>query len=76
MVANTMQEAGIGLRDALKYSGSSWTMYYYKEKPRFVAPDPLIVKSVRRLMLERPSYGTRRVAAQLTRDLGHPVIYD
>ena len=68
-----MHEAGIGLRDALKYSGSSWTMYYYKEKPRFVAPDPLIVKSVRRLMLERPSYGTRRVAAQLSRDLGHPV---
>ena len=47
-----MHNAGIGLRDALKYSGSSWTTYYYKEKPRFVAPDPLIVKSVKRLMLE------------------------
>lgn len=69
-----MHDAGISLRAALKYSGlNSWNSYYYKEKPRFVTPDPLIVKSVKRLMLERPSYGTRRVAAQLSRDLGHAV---
>ncbi len=68
-----MHNAGIRLRDSLKYSGTSWTMYYYKEKPRFVAPDPLIAKSVKRLMLQRPSCGTRRVAAQPSRDLGHPV---
>ena len=70
MVANTVHDAGISLRSTLKYSGlNSWSSYYYEKKPRFVAPDPLIVKSVKRIMLERPSYGTRRVAAQLSRDL-------
>lgn len=73
-VANTIRDAGISLRAALTYSGlNSWSSYYYEEKPRFVDPDPLVVKSVKRLVLERPSYGARRVAAQLARDLNHPV---
>lgn len=74
MVARTIHDAGMSLRTALRYSGlNSWSSFYYEEKSRFVEPDPLVVKSVKRLTNERPSYGARRVAAQLSRDLGHPV---
>lgn len=68
-----MREAGVGLRDALRYSGSSWNLYYHRDKPRTIPPDPRIVRKVEELILERPSYGTRRVAAQLSRELGVPV---
>jgi putative transposase len=70
-----MREAGSSLRDALRYSGSSWNLYYHqKEKPRLIPPpDPYIVRKVEELILERPSYGTRRVAAQLSRELGVPI---
>jgi len=68
-----MREAGLGLRDALRYSGSSWNLYYHKENPRLVLPDPQIVRKVEELILERPSYGTRRVAAQLSKELDVPI---
>jgi transposase InsO family protein len=70
-----MREAGASLRDALRYSGSSWTLYYHQEKkPRIIIPpDPYIVRKVQELIVERPSYGTRRVAAQLSRELGVPI---
>jgi len=68
-----MREAGVGLRDALRYSGSSWNLYYHRAKPRLVLSDPRIVRRVQELMLERPSYGTRRVAAQLSRELETPI---
>ena len=64
-MVSTMREAGLSLRDAAAYSGSSWNLLYHQPKPRFVAPDALIVEKVKRLILERPSYGTRRIAAQL-----------
>jgi transposase InsO family protein len=68
-----MREAGLSLRDAAAYSGSSWNLLYHQEKPRFIAPDPLIVEKVKRLILGRPSYGTRRIAAQLSRELDLPI---
>jgi len=68
-----MREAGVGLRGALRYSGSSWNLYYHQEKPRLVLSDPRVVRKVQELILERPSYGTRRVAAQLSRELGVPI---
>ncbi len=68
-----MREAGLSLRDAAAYSGSSWNLLYHQPRPRFVAPDPLIVEKVEHLILERPSYGTRRIAAQLSRELDLPI---
>jgi putative transposase len=68
-----MREAGLGLRDALRYSGSSWNLYYHQERARAVPPDPEMVRKVEELILERPSYGTRRVAAQLSRELETPI---
>jgi putative transposase len=72
-VIASMRETGASLRDALRYSGSSWNLYYHQEKPRLVLSDPQIVRKVQELILERPSYGTRRVAAQLSRELGVPI---
>jgi len=68
-----MREAGASLRDALRFTGSSWNLYYHQEKPRLIPPDSRITKKVKELILERPSYGTRRVAAQLSRELGVPI---
>lgn len=64
------------LREALRLADCSRKMYYYRQQEsttRFVAPDPLIVRRVEQLILERPSYGTRRVAAQLSRELDVPI---
>jgi putative transposase len=72
-VIEAMREAGVGLRDALRYSGSSWNLYYHQEKRRLIPPDPYIVRKVEELIVERPSYGTRRAAAQLSRELGVPI---
>jgi putative transposase len=72
-VVRTMQEAGLSLRDAVTHSGSSWNLLYHQLKPRFVAPDGSIVEHVKQLIIERPSYGTRRIAAQLSRELETPI---
>ena len=68
-----MREEGASLRDALRYSGSSWNLYYHQQKPRLIPSDPYVVKKVEELILQRPSYGTRRVAAQLSRELDIPI---
>ena len=68
-----MREAGLSLRDAAAYSGSSWNLLYHQPKPRFVSPDQSIVEWVKQLAVERPSYGTRRIAAQLSRELETPI---
>jgi putative transposase len=68
-----MREAGASLRSALECSGSSWNLYYHEQKPRVIPPDPFIVKKVEELIAQRSSYGTRRVAAQLSRELGVPI---
>ncbi|MGH9918353.1 MAG: IS3 family transposase [Nitrososphaerales archaeon] len=68
-----MRESGASLRDALRYSGSSWNLYYRERTPRLIPSDPYVVKKVEELILERPAYGTRRVAAQLSRELGVPI---
>lgn len=68
-----MLEKEMSLRKALRYSGTSSCSYYYRPVPRVFRPDPAIVEEVKELALERPFYGTRRMAAQLTRELHVPV---
>ena len=69
-----IEENNISLRKALSYSGLSSCMYYYRKRERKQAPalDSAIIEAVRRVALERPSFGTRRMAAILTRELGTP----
>jgi transposase InsO family protein len=68
-----MLDGQMSLRKALSYSGCSRKMYYYEPAPRVVRPDPMIVEKTKEIALERPSYGTRRMAAQLSRELHAPI---
>jgi putative transposase len=68
-----MLEDGLSLRKALDYAGWSRCAYYYEPRARAIDPDPAMVSKIQELVLERPSFGTRRMAAMLSRDLGRPV---
>jgi putative transposase len=70
MVANVLREEGFSLRKALRHSGCSRQGYYHQAKKRSIPPDPYIVEKIKEIALQRPLYGTRRMAAQLSRELG------
>jgi putative transposase len=59
----------VSLRKALSYSGLSSSTYYYEPVPRVVSPDPLMVEKVKAIAFKHPTYGTRRIAAMLRREL-------
>jgi len=63
----------VSLRKALSYAGLSSSTYYYKQVPRVATLDPLMVEKVKAIALKHPTYGTRRIAAQLRRVLEVPV---
>ena len=68
-----MLESRMSLRKALQYSGCSRKLYYHREPtPRVIRLDPSVVDAVQRIALRRPSYGTRRMAVMLSRELGRP----
>ena len=66
-----MQEQ-MSLRRSLKYAGVSRRQWYYEPAPREIAPNPDVVDAVRRISRRRPTYGTRRMAAQIARETGTP----
>jgi putative transposase len=68
-----MLESGMSLRRTLRYAGCSRKMYYYEPIERTVELDPSIVEKMKEIALRRPSYGTRRMAAMLSRELHAPV---
>ena len=70
-----MLQSEMSLRKALEYSGSSRQLYYYKPKERrvVVALDVTTVERVKEIALTRPSFGTRRMAAILAREMDSPV---
>ena len=73
MVADIIQDQGLSLRKALRLSGCSHRSYYYRARKRTIPPDPYITEKVREAALNRPLYGTRRMAVTLTRSLGRPI---
>jgi transposase InsO family protein len=68
-----MLDSGMSLRKALYYSGCSRNMYYRKKKARNVTLDHEVVDAVKRITMERPFYGTRRMAVMVSRELGRSV---
>ncbi len=68
-----MLQNELSLRKALDYSGSSRCAYYYKPRRRVINPDPVVLQKIEDIAPERPSFGTRRMAAMLSRYLGRPV---
>ena len=73
--------ARISIRKALTYSGYSKNIYYGNKDHRYditaataVTPSSTIIeKEIQQISMQRPTYGTRRMAAMLTRILGIPV---
>ena len=63
---------GMSLNKALRYCGMSKRAWYYVKKPRDVAIDANVTDRVRSIASRRPTYGTRRMAAQVARETGVP----
>ena len=63
---------GMSLNRALRYCGMSKRAWYYVKKPRDVAIDANVADRVRGIASRRPTYGTRRMAAQVARETGVP----
>ena len=55
----------MSLRRSLRYAGISRHMWYHKPKARDIGLDPATVQAVQRIGGKRPTYGTRRMAAQV-----------
>jgi putative transposase len=65
------------LRKALSVAGSSQGAYYYNPRSarsdRGAFKDPTILSKIRELALVKPTYGTRMMAAILSKELKRPV---
>ena len=72
MNAARMVQEVMGLNRAL-LCGVSKKAWYYAPRPRNVSPDPEVQETVQRIGPERPTYGTRRMTAQIYRELNRPV---
>jgi putative transposase len=74
MAVSMMMSRGLSLRKALRYAGSSQGNYYYKPREKASRlDDPSVLEHVRQLVLQRPLYGSRRIAAMLSRQLGRRI---
>lgn len=62
----------MSLNKALEYCGMSKQARYYVAHPRDVPIDADAVRTIRRIAAGRPTYGTRRMAAQVARETGMP----
>ena len=73
MKATAEARKGISLARSLLYCSISKTAWYYTKRPRNVATDHLMETKIMEIAEKRPTYGTRRMAAQLARQSGLPV---
>ena len=63
----------ISLNKSLFLTGVSKTKWYYSKSPRNIQTDHIVSNVVQKIGAKRPTYGTRRMAAQVSRELGKPV---
>ena len=63
----------MGLNRSLFLCGVSKKTWYYTKRPRDIPPDPDVFGAVYQIATQRPTYGTRRMAAQVSRELRRPV---
>lgn len=77
MSAAIMLNHGLSLRKSLESLGASRGSYYYKpklaRKDDGALRDASILYNIKQLALEKPMYGTRMMAALLSKELGRPV---
>lgn len=82
-MVRTILNNGISIRKTLTYSGCSKNLYYNNNNGRknnyrnhiasSSSSSSTIEENIQQVSLQRPTYGTRRMAAMLTRILGIPV---
>ncbi len=70
MVTEVLRDEGLSLRKALRLAGCSRKAYYHQAKRRNIQSDPYIAMRLKEETVKRPLYGSRRMAAQLSRELG------
>ena len=58
------------MRKLVSYVGLSRNKLYHNPRPRVIQIDPTVTKTVRKTGLRRPTYGTRRMAASVSWELG------
>ncbi len=63
----------VSLNKSLLFIGVSKTRWYYSKSPRSKRADPVVTDVVRKIGKQRPTYGTRRMAAQVSRELNKSV---
>ena len=63
----------MSLNNALAYCGMSKHAWYYTKHPRDMPINPNVVNVVKDIASRRPTYGTRRMAAQIKRETGTTV---
>ena len=82
MVRTISNNNGMSIRKTLTYSGCSKNMYYnnnnsrknnYRNHIASSSSSSSIEENIQQISMQRPTYGTRRMAAMLTRILGRPV---
>ncbi len=70
MNAARLMHGQLSLRKSLMYADVSRRRWYYEPRPQEIGLNSAVVDAVRRISRRRPTYGTRRMAAQVTRDTG------
>ena len=73
MAAQSLIQQEMSLTKALRWCGVTRKRWYYKPKARKPAVNLDILQLIRQIREERPFYGTRRMAAELSRRLGRQV---
>jgi len=63
----------LSIRRALSLAGLSHNKWYHKQTPRNILLDKTVAKAVQEIGVKRPTYGTRRMAADASRELGRPI---
>ena len=59
----------LSLRKALSLTGISNTKWYHTKTPRNIPLNKKVTETVQKIGTKRPTYGTRRMAAAVTREL-------
>ena len=72
-IVQSLIQHKMSLNKALKLCGVTKKRWYYKPKQRELAINPDMLQMIREIREERPFYGTRRVAAELSRRMGRVV---
>ena len=73
MAARQLNQQDMSLNKALRWCGVTRKRWYHKPKARESVADPSMMQMIQKIREERPFYGTRRIAAELSRRLDRAV---